>query len=599
MSQTEGLPLTARAGAVPARPRKLSRRVLLVALLIPVLVAVAAFRLAEGYFRSEELDKAQGRLSLYRGTVVSQLERFAHFTYVLARDPYVMATAAGGATGPLNERLAAFAERSGLEAIYLMDTGGHTISASNAGTQASFVGQNYSFRPYFQAALDGAQGQFYGIGSTTGLPGYFFAEAVRAPGSDEITGVIAIKLGLIPLETQWREAGERVFVANRDGVILLSSEPGWRYATLQPLTEAQRARIRETRQFGSQPLDPLDWQRLDGNLARFGGAEHLHLSTSELPNGWALHYFSSTEPVSTRSWLVTGGMVIFAAVLLILTQQRRTARIGAALRRSEAEEALLREANDRLAVEIEERRAAERRLERTQDELERASRLAALGQLAASVTHELGQPIAAMRNHLTAAELGGDAKAGLTARMAGLVDRMESITRQLKFFAKGEDSSIGEVDLRDVVRASLALVEPNIDATQTRLELSLPDAPVPVRGNQFRLEQVLTNLLRNAVDAMSDSEERHLAVTVGAQGAWGWCEVADTGHGLGGARLEDLQEPFYTTRPTGQGMGLGLAISASIVREHDGEISTRERQGGGTVFRVDIPLADEEGSARA
>ncbi|MEQ9261336.1 MAG: ATP-binding protein [Roseovarius sp.] len=597
MAQTDGLAVSAHAARRKARAQNLPRRVLLIALLIPVLVAAGAFRLSEGYFRSEELAKAQGRLSLYRGTVVAQLERFAHLTYVLARDPFVIATAAGGPVEPLDARLAGFADRAGLDAIYLMDTEGLTISASNAGEPGSFVGQTYSFRPYFQQALKGAQGEFYGIGSTTGLPGYFYAEAVRAPGGGEITGVIAIKLSLTPLETQWREAGERVLLANRDGVVLLSSEPEWRYTTLQPLTEAQRDRIRQTRQFGAQPLAPLEWQRQAENGARLMGEEFLHLSTSDLPNGWALHYLSSTEPVSTRSLLVTGGMVIFAGVILILTQQRRTARIGAALRRSEAEEALLREANDRLAVEIEERRAAERRLERTQDELERASRLAALGKLAASVTHELGQPIAAMRNHLTAAEFGGAAREGLTGRIAGLVDRMESITRQLKFFARGEESPIGEVDLRDAVRASVALVEPNLTASETELELDLPERPVMVRGNQFRLEQVLTNLMRNGVDAMGESAERRLVVSAGADAAGGWCEVADTGHGLGGAALEELQEPFYTTRATGHGMGLGLAISASIVEEHGGRMSTRERAGGGTVFRVEIPLvaAEEEG----
>lgn len=589
------LPVTSQP---KARPGRRPARLIAVMVVLPVLVAAVVFYLAERYFLSEELEKAQGRLSLYRSTVVSQLERYSYLTYVLARDRFVIENARGGAGEALNQRLAAFAAKSGLDAIYLMDTGGRTIAASNAGTPGSFLDQNYSFRPYFQTALRGEQGQFYGIGSTTGLPGYFFADAVTGP-EGSVHGVIAIKLDLTQLEQAWREAGETVFLANSDGVILLSSEPQWRYRTLQSLNEAQRARIRDTRQFGDQPLDPLDWQPTGDNLARLGGVQLLHLTTADLPNGWEVHYFSSTAPVTTRSTLVTAVIVIFAAGFIIMTQIRRTARIGAALRRSEAEEAQLREANDRLAIEIEERRAAERRLARTQDELERASRLAALGQLAASVTHELGQPIAAMRNHLTAAEFSGAARDGFTGRIAGLVDRMESITRQLKFFARTEGDSIGEVDLRAVARAAVTLVEPNLAATGVALEMDLAEGPVTVRGNQFRLEQVLTNLLRNAIDAMAESDTRQLGLSVGSSGDRGWCEVSDTGHGLGGAALSDLQEPFFTTRGSGEGMGLGLAISASIVKEHGGRMSARDRAGGGSVFRVEIPIAEDDSGEAA
>lgn len=594
MTQTHSLPSDSALQRPRPGPRTARLLVLMVAL--PLVVAAVVFTLAERYFLSEELEKAQGRLSLYRSTVVSQLERYSYLTYVLARDRMVIATAAGADRDALNDRLGAFAAQSGLDAIYLMDRSGLTISASNAGQPGSFVGQSYSFRPYFQDALRGTQGQFYGIGSTTGLPGYFFADAVT-DGQGAVQGVIAIKLGLTQLEQAWRDAGETVFLANSDGVILLSSEPQWRYRTLQSLSADQRARIRETRQFGDQPLEPLNWQPSQSNLASLGGTQLLHLTTDDLPNGWAVHYFSSRAPVTTRSTLVTAAIVIFAAGFIIMTQQRRTARIGAALRRSEAEEAQLREANDRLAIEIEERRAAERRLARTQDELERASRLAALGQLAASVTHELGQPIAAMRNHLTAAEFSGAAQGGFATRISGLVDRMESITRQLKFFARTQGDSIGAVDMRDVARAAVTLVEPNIAAAEVHLDLRLSEAPVDVRGNRFRLEQVLTNLLRNAVDAMADSDRRDLTLSVGADGKTGWCEVSDTGHGLEGAALSDLQEPFFTTRGSGQGMGLGLAISASIVEEHAGKMSARDRPGGGSVFRVEIPLAEGEDDA--
>ena len=282
-------------------------------------------------------------------------------------------------------------------------------------------------------------------------------------------------------------------------------------------------------------------------------------------------------------------MVLFiAGTILMSVQFQRARRIGAALRRSEREEAELRAANERLAIEIEERRSAERRLQRTQDELERAGRLAVLGQLAASVTHELGQPIAAMRNHLAAAELQGQGGTMLP-RLQGLVDRMEGITRQLKFFARKGKQEFEQVDLRDAIHAVLELMRPSVDAQEVTLDITLPDHPVMLQSNRLRIEQVMTNLMRNAVDAMVDCDPRVLSVAVGQNNDAVWFTVGDTGHGLGDRDLRELAEPFVTTRESGQGMGLGLAISSAIVDDHGGRISAQNRDSGGAIFRVTFP----------
>ena len=109
-------------------------------------------------------------------------------------------------------------QSAGLDAIYLMDYTGHTLSASNAKSTASFKGQNYGYRPYFQAAQRGELGEFYGIGATTGQPGYFYAIAVNHPFGAE-DGVIAIKADLAPLQDSWQASGERILLANADGVV--------------------------------------------------------------------------------------------------------------------------------------------------------------------------------------------------------------------------------------------------------------------------------------------------------------------------------------------------------------------------------------------
>ena len=568
--------------------RRLPRFVFAFAALV---IATLVFQLSYRYFQSEELSKAEGRLSLYQSTVTAELARFSHLTYVLARDPFVVQTAQGGDRPALNSRLKDFAEQAGLDAIYLMQPDGITISASNGHLDSSFVGQNYAFRPYFQEALDGEQGRFYGIGATTGLPGYFIADPVLDEAGQTV-GVIAIKIDLSLLAQSWRESGEQVLLSNRDGVVLLASEEDWRYRTLTTLSSQQRAAIAQSRQFTGQGLESLDWSAGTAGRATIAGDDRLHVVASNLAHGWALHYFASDDRATTRSWLVTAVFIFAAGLAFIYFQVQRSRRMAVALQQSVDEEAELRRANDRLAIEIEDRRKAERRLKRTQGELERSSRLAALGQLSASVTHELGQPIAAMRNHIAAAEIGGKVAPEMTGKIGGLVDRMEGITRQLKFFARSESDPFEMFDLRDALHAAAALVEPNYQGAAIALQLDLPDHPVAVHGIKLRIEQVLTNVLRNAADAVEETENPQVTVAITADPAM--VMITDNGHGLGDATLADLAEPFVTTRDSGRGMGLGLAISATIIRDHGGTMTAENGSTGGAVFCITFPDQTED-----
>ena len=567
-----------------------ARRNILLGLLVALVAGVALFFGSSAFFRTEEVNKAQARLSLHRGLLVAEVGRFAHLTFVLARDAHVQRATLGRDRAALNSRLAAFAEQAGLEAIYLMDMTGLTIAASNAGQPGTFLGQNYGFRPYFREAAAGRHGTFYGIGATTRRPGYFIADPVRGPSGD-VVAVIAIKIDLGTLSAAWAESGENVLLANDDGVVFLASDPAWRYRALQPLTTAQRADIRAGQQFADEPLTPLNWDETGDQGARIGAKAFLHVTSDALPHGWVLHYFADPRAMWVRSWLTVVIAAVVAAATILITQARRNVRIRQALHKSEAEEAALREANARLAVEIEERRTAQRRLHRTQDELARASRLAVLGQLAASVTHELGQPIAAMKNHLTAAEISGQS-GRMTGRLQGLVARMEAITRQLKFFASpAADEALEPVDLNSVVDEARALLAPNIATLAVEVQVETSTGPLQVHGNRMRLEQVMTNLMRNALDAMEDTDTpRRLRVGLAAIGDEATVTLQDTGTGLRGADLSDLQEPFVTTRSSGQGMGLGLAISGEILREHGGQMSARDLPEGGAEFRVTLPL---------
>jgi len=569
-------------------------RLQFVFILFLMLLCYGLYFLSFSYYKSEEIRKASGRLSLYKSSLLNEIERFVYFPYVLSQDPHVIEALSGDGVDELNQRLAGFAKKSGLEAIYLMDRNGETISSSNYNSEKSYVGQNYGFRPYFKQALAGRHGEFYGIGATTKQPGLFISEPVRAPDG-KIIGVIAVKLNFGQLENLWIDSGEQVVLSNQDSVVLLSSNPNWRYRAMFPISKQRRQDIREERQFAGQPLSDLNWRKWDENQAMVQGGYYLLVTEKLKSRNWTLYFFASQDPVKEKTWLTLISVLVILTVVFAVIQFRRTVRIGAALRESQADSAELREANQRLAVEVEERKVAEKRLKSTQNELARTSRLAALGQLAVSVTHELGQPIAAMRNYLTAAEISPTPPpTSFMEKMNGLALRMENITKQLKFFAKPGSDAFDLVDMRDVLKGAEELLQADLVSQSVTYSSHVPDHPLHVRANRLRLEQVLTNLMRNALNAMEEGEERSLTVEAGQANDSVYVEVFDTGGGLGKATLEELQEPFVTTRASGEGLGLGLAISSEIVKEHGGRMAARNRRVKGAAFRIELPMHQED-----
>ncbi len=241
------------------------------------------------------------------------------------------------------------------------------------------------------------------------------------------------------------------------------------------------------------------------------------------------------------------------------------------------------------------RRAAESDLKIAKYELERSSKLAALGQLSASITHELGQPISAMRNYLTAEEIANDATPNsLNPLLSGLVERMQNINDQLRGFATPSVRATSIFDLRHATDAAVDLVAHEVAAADIELIKRYANHPVNVLGSQQQIEQVLINLLRNAVDAVTTQTIREITVIVDIADDRAFVRVIDTGRGLEGRTLGDLEEPFMTTKPSGQGMGLGLAISAQIAKDMKGRIEALDTTKGGAEFTLWLPLPEDQ-----
>ncbi len=562
------------------------------AISLGILVMVATYLVADNLTREREATRADLRMEFYRSTLVSALEQYQHLPFILARDPQISGALAGGDVQAVNLRLEAFADEAGVDAIYLMDRSGLTIAASNWADTQTFLGQNYGFRPYFLDAIGGGEGEFFAIGATTSRPGYFVSGPVRGAEGD-IGGVIAIKIGLQPLTQSWRNAGERVFVANSQGVIVLASDPGWLYRTLTDLGPDERREIETRRQFGSEPLTRLPWETLPDGRVRLDGATFLRRTVPVEQLGWQMHYLADTRRATEqiRTVMLVVGILFSLGVATLLYLRAR--RVRTALKQSQEDRRQLRGLNSELEREIEVRRQAEKDLEAAQRTLEQTSKLAALGQLSASVTHELGQPISAMQNYIASARMSDrqDMEA-FTTRMEKIARRMDNVTRQLRFFARPGTEAMDVFDLRSSVQGAVELVQPDLSRAGIALKTDLPPDPVRVRGQRLRLEQVLVNLLRNAIDAVLGQPDPSIGVSMAQAASTARLCIQDNGPGVSGDVRDRLFEPFATTKASGQGMGLGLAISAAIVKEHGGEIACRDGGASGAVFEVILPVAD-------
>ncbi|WP_394688741.1 cache domain-containing protein [Hoeflea sp.] len=555
------------------------RSVAVILVSITALAVGLLFAVSLAYFKSLDREAAETRLLLYKRSLNDTLKRYQYFPFVLAQDRLTKDALSGASNQRLNLRFERFAEESELEAIYLMDVDGLVLASSNFNQSPSFLGQNYAFRPYFTEAIEGMRGNYFGIGATTGRPGYFVSEPVM-DAEGNVAGVMAIKLDISELQQTWEQGEETVLASNSNGVVVLASNRDWLFGSLTDLKPEALASIRATKQFGDRAIDRLPWEVTGPASVRFDNNSYIYSEAQADYLNWNIHYLLSEGRAYERALLTT---IVFGSGISLLVgfaAYLRSKRIQAALAISQSDRDQLRDAN--------------RQLERAHSELARSSKLAALGQLAASVVHELGQPISALRNYLTAEEIANDGSPHpLQPKLNGVVDRMESITKQLRFFTKPGEEKMERVVLNDVVCSAMELMQHDFDLAAIDVSCDL-DETVAVMGNRLRLEQVLINLLNNALYSLNEGAGKQLDIVLSQTNGLAALSVHDDGVGLGDKELSQLQEPFFTTRASGDGMGLGLSIASSIVREHNGELSAENRAKGGAVFSFKIPVAAHE-----
>ena len=553
--------------------------VFLLIISVIIIILLSNLYLTQNYSQVKR-SEAERELSLYSGRLISELQRVSVVPLLLSRDTGLISDINTKDFQLTSQRLITFSDEIRVKSITLLERYGRIVASSDR----SDLGQNLRGQDFFFNAIRKSGTVFTISDNEKGRRSFFYSRKLESQG--KILGVIVVEVGLDNLFTTWSANDATIMVTNSKGIVLLSTDQGFLNQSLetallsQPtLTVLERA-IRATGDWNGSEVDAyIEDQAL------------YRLDTSIPFQGWRLTYLTPFQSVREK---VNGVLALGITALALLLAlgfyflSRRATR-QSFLFKAESEE--LRALNDRLSTEITQRERAERNLQVAEASLEQSSKLAALGEMSAAVSHELNQPLAAMRTYLAAAKLLLSRKRSEEAlssfqRIDDLIGRMGTITQQLKSYSRKGSDDLIPVNFINSINTSIAMMAPQLGQQSVEITKSLPEIPVKVLADPVRLEQIIINLLRNALDAMKGQTERYLQISLTA-GEMATLTIQDNGPGI--ENLDEMFEPFFTTKKPGEGVGLGLAISSSIAKDLDGRLFARNVSPRGAVFEFQLP----------
>ena len=539
-------------------------------------------------FTETTRNRVDVRLALFTGNVMSELQRNSVVPLLLARDPALISSLNSGNFSVTSQRLISAQSEIGAAAIVLLDATGRVVAA----TERTRIGANFAQRAAFVDAVRSKETVFTVSEATSG--GYDFSYSRAVVSENRLAGVIIVGAELAKFERILGGIADAVAVVDSESKVILSTEPRWRGKTLAEALSGTPAPTALERALQAT----ADWATPSPDA--YVGGEAVIRNEARIPfRGWRLISFTTYASIRDKVNAVLALEIMGFAVLLALIfyfLSRRARRQSALFKRESVE---LRQLNARLQMEIAEREKAQKDLAVAEQTLAQSSKLAALGEMSAAVSHELNQPLAAMKTYLAGARLLLQRKRSEEAlssfqRIDDLIERMGAITRQLKSYARKGGEAFEPVDLRASLSSALSMMEPTLRTRAVRISRTLPRTPVMVQADRVRLEQVIINLLRNALDATKETADPQIDILMSA-GETAMLSVRDNGHGI--TDLDNLFEPFYTTKKPGEGVGLGLAISSGIVKDLGGRLTARNATGGGAVFEVRLPILSKNSQA--
>lgn len=561
------------------------RLVFIVLVALAVAVVFVTNRLLTDRFTESTRNRAELRLVLYSGNLLSELRQNAIVPQLLARDPALILALESGDYSQSTQRLISFLDEIGAASLTLLDRDGRSVAA----TDRNLLGKNHRQAPYYVDALRSKDTVFKVLEAETGA--YRFTYSRRVESQNQVVGVIVVDVDLAKYERAWSGISDAVLVTDSEGRIILATEPRWRGLSeeealrREPVDSAIERAIQATAGWTALPAD-----------AYVRGEAVMRVEGRVAFRGWRIASFTTYASVREKVNGFLALEIMGFAILLALAfwfLNRKTALRMALFQRESAE---LRALNARLQREIAERERVQENLAVAEQTLAQSSKLAALGEMSAAVSHELNQPLAAMKTYLAGARLllnrnRPDEALSSFQRIDDLIERMGSITRQLKSYARQSGDTFAPVNLGEALSSALSMMEPQLRQRHVNITRTLPEEPVLVMADRVRVEQVMINLLRNAMDATEGTEDPSIDILLAA-GETAVLTVRDNGHGI--KDFDNLFEPFYTTKQPGDGVGLGLAISSGIVNDLGGRLTARNASGGGAVFEVQLPILTQE-----
>jgi two-component system C4-dicarboxylate transport sensor histidine kinase DctB len=590
----------------------------LVAALIVIGVSAFAF---QHVWRENGLRALQAinepRIELIANAVRAEINRQDHLPIVLSLDADVRNALAvpqdRGRLDDVSHKLQRINAEADTRALYVIGKDGTVLAAASADPSETLIGRNLANRSYFVKAIESGRSSYLGVDPTNNRVRYYLTEAIR---DTALLGVAVVRIEFDTLESTWERGGERVLITDADGVVFLASDAAYRYRIIHGVAAAHLPTESAPPNYPQAPGKPVDLTVLEqrGTNAvirvKTGDDDATYLyQTFALPEfGWTIHRFADLAVVEAdqRDGAIIGAAIsaLIISLLLYVAQRQRAylaaKQAGARLQSEVAERTReLRDANALLQTEVDERRRTEARLRATQNELVQAGKLAALGQMSAAIAHEVNQPLAALRTFMASTRIfaqRGDAKKIIKNLdlIDGLAERMASITNHLKTFArKSEPGRPEPVQVARAVEGALFLIESQIKAAGVRIDRDIrPD--VWVSGYAVQLEQVLVNLIRNALDAVTDVKRPAIEIAVRASDETARIAIADNGPGVPPEVIDRIFDPFVTTKPVGKGLGLGLSITYGIVQDFRGRIHASNRPQGGAEIVIELPRVTPE-----
>ena len=551
-------------------------------LFVVVLVATNSF------FTSKYLNdiKQEGEIRLTQNerNIVNELQKNSVIPQFLVRDQSIWNALLSNNFSSLPQMFFEFIDEISIESITLMDRTGQIVAV--AGKENLNV--NSSNKIIFNTVISTNDTVMNIIEKDENEFGFFYSRKIE--NDQRVLGVLSIEVDLKKFENSWKSAGDRIFISNGEGKIVLATEPTWKGLSEDSAWKNQSSKNIIKRGYSVAK----GWVDSNESDQYFNDSSFVRFNKNIPILNWKMSSFENYSGVRERVNTILALEILIFLLLLVLSLYSLNRKKILRLNLFEEETIKLSELNKKLETEMEQRKRVEKNLLAVEQTLEQHSKLAALGEMSAAISHELNQPLAAMKTYLAGASLllkrnRPQETVAALMRIDGLIHRMGEITKQLKSFARKNTESFVPLNFNDAILEAMSIMEPQLKQSGIKIDTNIPSEPVLIVGDQQRLEQVIINLIRNAIDALDDTELPSITISLYKNNSVRF-SIRDNGKGIND--LEKLFEPFQTSKDPGKGLGLGLAISSNIISELGGSLSGENLTPTGAEFTIKLPLFD-------